>query len=341
MRPSSRLKDIAQALTKWTPQDAPAMTWLLPELRDVLDASFVGAYRPLATDQGWSLEFMYGAGETAASQVRAFERWVGQLQGSNRFLAYNPYSVDLQQRNRALLRSELARSVVAELNEALYQAVGLPGSDQVRVLVCEGPRLLSWLGATREEPFTRRDAGVLRYLTRPVEERLRLERLLQPRWPSTLAMEAALEAVGRPAFVVGPKNTIDFGNKLGSALLARDPKGVLASIRQSARKASDGAFSITPLTVLGAPPYLLAIQKEQRHGLASLVSLAQRRWGLTARQTHVLELMLTGATNKDIAHQSSCAEVTVEKHITELYRRSGSRSRADLARRLFFGGLHA
>jgi DNA-binding CsgD family transcriptional regulator len=335
MRPSSTLKDIAQALTTWTPEAHPAMTWLLPELRALLGASFVGAYRPLATDQGWSLEFMHGAGETALLQVRAFRQWVARLPPSDRFLAYNPYSVELQQRNRTLVPRDFPRSVFAEHNESLYRAVGLPGHDQVRVVVCEGPRVLSWLGATREEPFTQREAAMVQYLTRPVQQRLRLERQLRPPWPGTLAMEAALEALGRPAFLVGPKNTIDFGNKLGRSLLVRDARGVLASIRQNGRKASDGAFTITPLTVPGCPTYLLAIQKERSPWIGNRVSEAQRRWGLTARQTHVLELMLTGATNKEIARLSSCAEVTVEAHITELYRRSGARSRTDLVRRVF------
>lgn len=339
MRPSSRLKDVAHALRTWTPDARPTMTWFLPELRELLGASFAGAYRPLATDHGWSLEFMHGAGETAATQVRGFEHWVVRLRSSNRFATYNPYSVEPEQRNRTFLTTDFRRSVFAEHNEALYRAVGLPGQDQVRVLLCDGPRLLSWLGASRQEPFTRRDATVLRYLTRPVQQRLRLERQLTPPWPGTLAMEAALEALERPAFIVGPRKTIDFGNKLGSVLLERDAKGVLASIEQSARTPSEGAFTITPLTVPGSPTYLLAIQREPAAGIGSRLSEAQRRWGLTARQTRVLELMLTGATNKDIARQSSCAEVTVEKHVTELYRRSGSRSRADLLRRVFAVGL--
>jgi DNA-binding CsgD family transcriptional regulator len=335
MRPSSRLQDISQALTTWSGEAKPAMTWLLPELRDLLGASFVGAYRPLATDQGWSLEFMRGAGSTASSQVRAFRLWVARLKGSPRFAAYNPYSVDLQQRNRTLLSKDVPRTVLAEHNESLYRAVGLPGHDQVRVLVCEGPRLLSWVGAAREEPFTQREAAVLRYLTQPIQQRLRLERQLRPPWPGTLAMEAALDALGRPAFIVGPKNTIAFGNRLGVALLVRDAKGVLASIAQSAREASVGAFAITRLTVPGYPTYLLVIQKEQWPGVENRVAQAQRRWGLTARQTHVLELIMTGATNKEIARQSSCAEVTVENHVTQLYRRSGARSRTDIVRLAF------
>jgi DNA-binding NarL/FixJ family response regulator len=148
-------------------------------------------------------------------------------------------------------------------------------------------------------------------------------------------MEAALEALRRPAFIVSPRNTIDFGNRLGAALLEREGKEVLASIGESARRSREGAFTITRLTVPGGPTYLLAIQKERGEGTFGRVSLAQRRWGLTARQTHVLELVLTGATNKEIARQSSCVEVTVEKHMTELYRRSGSRSRTDLVRRVF------
>jgi DNA-binding CsgD family transcriptional regulator len=341
MRPSSKLKDLAESLRTWTPDARPALTWFLPELRDLLGASFAGAYRPLATEQGWSLEFMLGAGETAATQVRGFEQWVAGLKSSIRFATYNPYSVEADQRNRTFLTGDFRRSVLAEHNESLYRAVGLPGQDQVRVLLCDGSRLLSWLGASRREPFTRRDADVLRYLSRPVKERLRLERQLRPPWPGTLALEAALEALERPAFIVGPRKTIDFGNKRGSSLLERDARGVLASIDESAATPSAGAFAITRLAVPGSPTYLLAIQRETSPGIGSRVSEAQRRWGLTARQTHVLELMLTGVTNKDIARQSGCSEVTVEKHITELYRRSGSRSRADLLCRVLAAGQGA
>jgi DNA-binding CsgD family transcriptional regulator len=338
MRPSSRLKDIAESLKTWTPESRPAMTWFLPELRELLGASFAGAYRPLATDEGWSLEFMHGAGETAATQVRGFEQWVARLETSNRFAAYNPYAVEPEQRNRTFLTGDLVRSVFAEHSESLYRAVGLPGQDQVRVLLCDGSRLLSWLGASRQEPFTRREAGVLRYLTRPVQQRLRLERQLRPAWPGTLALEAALEALGRPAFLIGPRGTIDFGNTPGSSLLERDPRGVLASIEESALAPSGAPFAITRLAAAGSPAYLLAIQRDTSPGMGSRVAEAQRRWGLTARQTQVLELMVTGATNKDIARQSGCAVVTVEKHVTDLYRRSGSRSRADLLRRLFGAG---
>jgi DNA-binding NarL/FixJ family response regulator len=61
---------------------------------------------------------------------------------------------------------------------------------------------------------------------------------------------------------------------------------------------------------------------------------ARRVWGLSPRQLSVLELLLTGASNKEIANALQCAEVTVENHLTSLYRRSGARSRTDLVCRV-------
>jgi hypothetical protein len=36
----------------------PAVSWFLPELRRLLRAEFAGAYRPVAHERGWSLDFM-------------------------------------------------------------------------------------------------------------------------------------------------------------------------------------------------------------------------------------------------------------------------------------------
>jgi DNA-binding NarL/FixJ family response regulator len=62
---------------------------------------------------------------------------------------------------------------------------------------------------------------------------------------------------------------------------------------------------------------------------------ARRVWGLSPGQLRVLEVLLTGASNKEIACALQCAEVTVENHLTSLYRRSGARSRTDLVCRVF------
>ena len=312
------------------------MTWLLPELRELLGASFVGAYQPAATDRGWSLESMHGAGNDAHLRIRAFHRFVDQIPAADRFLAYNPYRVEIEQRNHPVLTSYFPRAVVAEWQDRLFQAVGVSGQDQLRVLLCDGPRLLSWLGATRPEPFTAREAGVLRHLTAPLRRRLSLERQLRPSWSRGAAVDVALEALNRPAFVVGPRFVVEVANSLGRALLERDAKGLREAIRESERCPASGPYSITRLTVPGHPVCLLAIEKDQRASIANLVAIAQGRWGLTACQTRVLELLVMGESNKEIAHRLSCATVTVENHVAGLYRRSGARSRADLVRRFFW-----
>jgi DNA-binding CsgD family transcriptional regulator len=147
------------------------------------------------------------------------------------------------------------------------------------------------------------------------------------------ALDAALEALTAPAFVVGPHYKIEVANRAGLSLLARDHKSVTTSIRQSALAGPGRAFSITHLGRAGEPAYLLAIRKESS-GVVERVALAQKRWGLSVRQARVLELVATGASNKEIAGTLACAEATVENHLTELFRRSGARSRAGLVGRL-------
>ena len=330
--------DLTHALSSWAPGDAPCADWLLPELRTLLQADFSGAYRPAAVETGWSLDFMHGAGAGAESYVKVFRRFVAQLPNSEEFpVCGNPYWVQPEQRDKVMLIPEIVRLRPEERGEAfvsLFRALRIVGHDQIRVLICEGPRQLAWVGATREEPFTGREVRLLRRLRRPLRERFRLERQVAPPGVLAGALDAALEALATPAFVVGPTARIELANRAGLTALARDRRGTIAAIRQSARNPSaSGAFAVTRLGRVGEPAYLLAVGRES-NGLGERVARAQARWGLSVRQARVLELVATGASNKEIASLLVCAEVTVENHLTELFRRSGARSRAGLVGRL-------
>lgn len=57
---------------------------------------------------------------------------------------------------------------------------------------------------------------------------------------------------------------------------------------------------------------------------------ATSRWHLTKRQTQVLAIVVHGKSNKEVAEELQCAENTVELHITQLLRRAGVKSRAEL-----------
>ena len=146
--------------------------------------------------------------------------------------------------------------------------------------------------------------------------------------------EAALEALPTAAFVIGPGGAIAMANSLGLAFLERGGQDVADAIAENVRRGSDaGAFSITRVAAPGWPTYMLAIRKAPPE-LAERVLLVQRRWGLSVRQARVLELVADGASNKEIALALCCAEVTIENHLTELFRRSGARSRAGLVGKL-------
>jgi DNA-binding CsgD family transcriptional regulator len=336
MTQSARIKDLRRELSCWRPDDPPATLWLASELRELLDASFVGAYDPVPTQRGWAIHSMVGAGAQATANIRAFRVFVEQLPPSDSFLAYNPFLVDPLQRNRPLRLCDLPTGVFTRHSRTVLHTVGVAGQDQLRILLCNGPRLLSWFGATRAEPFTSREVAIFERLRKPLLGRVRLERLLRPRWPSALAVDAALEALARPAFILGPRRTIEVANKQGVAMLERGAREVLTAIHESQRLPEGlGAFSITPLRFSGCPDHLLAIQKPQGPRAEDRVSVALRRWKLTPSQTRVLELLVTGASNKQIAAALSCATVTVEGHVTELFRRSGAKSRTDLMMRLF------
>lgn len=56
-------------------------------------------------------------------------------------------------------------------------------------------------------------------------------------------------------------------------------------------------------------------------------------WGITARETEVLQLVAEGLSNKDIATSLFVSPRTVEKHIESLLRKAGARSRTQLVAR--------
>jgi len=322
-----------------TPGGPPAATWFLPELRELLRAQFAGAYRPAATESGWSLDFMYGVGERATDHVRVFRQFVARLPRSEAFLTLsNPHAVDVEQRNRVMSMQDVARpdprAGIPEPASGLFRALGILGHDQLRVLVCDGPRQLAWVGATREEPFTERETTLLRRLRAPLRARLRLEReLANPRLLAA-TLDAALEALPAAAFVIGPGHTVEIANRAGLVLLENSKTTVLNSIRESEEKGPEaGGFSLTRIGAPGCPAYRLAV-RTARDGIAERVLVAQTDWRLSVRQARVLELVASGASNKEIATTLACSEATVENHLTELFRRSGARSRAGLVGRL-------
>ena len=62
-------------------------------------------------------------------------------------------------------------------------------------------------------------------------------------------------------------------------------------------------------------------------------SLTNVKPHLTARERHVLELILTASSNREIARQLGIEERTVKAHVSRLMRKTGAENRVDLSMR--------
>jgi DNA-binding NarL/FixJ family response regulator len=65
------------------------------------------------------------------------------------------------------------------------------------------------------------------------------------------------------------------------------------------------------------------------------VQRATEAWVLSPRQAEVLQLLVTGTSNRGIADALRCAESTVEMHVTTLLKKSSTSQRAELVARFW------
>ncbi len=303
---------------------------LLPELQALIAADTALAYAfEIVDGELVAPEFVEVHGQ-AAEQVReAFRAQFPAKRKSTTFL-YDPISPQPAQRNVALRLRDIPDLANRECTFA-GSIKQMGASDQLRVLVCDGPSLLAWVGGLRAEEFTLHHRSLLGRLAEPLRVRLALERRLRDE-RKTAPIAALLQAIAAPAFLVDDQGRIAHANAVGSELLA----GGRSTIRTEAVQASSGgAPGWTPaitVTATGLPTYRLVIRELP---CAPRFDAAARDWGLTARQTDVLHHLADGHANKTIAAMLDCATHTVELHVTEILRRAKAESRAALVAKMW------
>jgi DNA-binding CsgD family transcriptional regulator len=223
-----------------------------------------------------------------------------------------------------------------DLLTQLHKVLGAPGDDQIRLLVCQGPRMLAWIGAAREEPFRRREVAALQSVAAPLRPRLLAQKQrTSARWHEA-ALESLVDTLDEPAIVFHTRGTVELANEAGLRWLDEaHARRAFEPLRSAlATGGTHPQFTLIPLDARGGAGYVLALSTERRGSLSGTVARASRAWNLSPRQSSVLEQVAFGKSNKEIAFALSCAEVTVEKCLTKLFRASGARSRTELAARL-------
>lgn len=146
--------------------------------------------------------------------------------------------------------------------------------------------------------------------------------------PSSLAPSRA-----GALFIVRPDGTLQWTNGAARAWLLSTPDG-----ERRVRDALTGRDPLFDVQPLGDPPSpcVVALIDDARD-LVERVTAATAAWSLTPTQTEVLEALVRGLSNKEIAAELGNAEATVESHVTRILRKAGVTGRTALVSRFWTG----
>jgi hypothetical protein len=139
----------------------------------------------------------------------------------SRFAWYDAVRPEVEQRNKVIEAHDLMGPGEFESSAVYHQVLvptGLHRARQPRILLCEGPSLLAWFGAFHPDPVEPRHKQFLALLAPALRERLIIERRLATAPRTSAALEVALDQLGAPAFVVGPRGVILETNEAARAV---------------------------------------------------------------------------------------------------------------------------
>lgn len=206
---------------------------------------------------------------------------------------------------------------------------GGKSSSTIRVLLVEGPRRMTWIGALRDEPFTERERTIVERLVGPLRERLLADRHLANAQVASGVLELALVHVDGAAFVVGGDGEVLYTNSTARARLAVEGP-VLERRLAAARLQPDPQLEVRAGGVGGRPHGHLIIAKSDVATPDVRSEAAAAAWRLTPRQRDVLARIVRGLSNARISVELGISERTVEVHVTAILERAQRTSRAEL-----------
>lgn len=314
----------------WRPDD------LLSDAHALLATESLGMYSVAETRAGWQFERYY---VQADRQLRIRD---GMLTLFARIgipvLFYDVARPAPAQRNRLIEATAMIDASVPGgwTGSALYREVleplGLGGHQQHRILLCDHGSLLAWFGAFHTRPLARWQQRTLHALARPLRRRLLAERRLGAAPRSLAALDAALDNIGAPAFVVRASGAILTLNGEGRRLLEASRDVVRTALHDALRgRPTSVAFDITEIRDNGVSTcWLLVARPAPEIVLETALARATTSWQLTPRQGQVLDLVVRGLTNATIAAELALSARAVELHISALLARAAVANRAAL-----------
>ncbi|MET0401854.1 MAG: helix-turn-helix transcriptional regulator [Cystobacter sp.] len=325
----------------------------MSELATLVDAKGC-AYGVRVEEQGYSTSYCHVSG-LGISEKTALTALDGAVRAQDRQVGfYTPARIEKWQRNVAVIfprNSQILQDSISlsgpmalQLESfqrparraygAAFTTMGIANDYLLRVLVCDGPALLSWVGALRSEPFNVGERRVLQALVPALRERLKLEGHWEQAALNAHAVPVLLENLVSPALLVSASGRILQANALAREWLARDASGLREPLGAALRGTHVPWVRLSRISAPGWPTYYLAVIT--RPGQPAVKSeLARRRWNLTQREAELLVHLAAGASNKTLAASLDCAVRTIEQHITHLLAKVGAENRATMIARFW------
>ncbi len=136
------------------------------------------------------------------------------------------------------------------------------------------------------------------------------------------ALDGVLALYPAPAYVLGATGEVEAANEAAERALRDGPGHTLNRIASAVGDGTESAFDILPIRIAGRTDRIVVIERGARPTFESRIAIAAERWSLTRRQREVVDAVARGMSNKEIACALDCAEVTVENHLTTIYRKA-------------------
>jgi DNA-binding CsgD family transcriptional regulator len=281
------------------------------------------------TEAGWELGFFGGHGLPPGFRR---EYAVNLERTPVGFFAYDPLRPSPEERNVVRDATLSARRVPAA--HAFFEQKGLPGA-QTRVLVCDGPLLLAWVGSIRPPGANdNRDRLFVGRVALAARHALRLARGFGASAVHA-SLEAAVEVYPGEMYFVTRDGRIQLTNEYGAQRLRRDASSLLSAIRESlATRERPSPFRVVPVRARGMGALFL-LTRSPHPEAEGRVAEARARWGLTPRQGEVLARLALGDANKDIASRLQMSVRTVEQHVATILRLAKVESRTGLVAKVW------
>lgn len=317
-----RLRDIVQVIEHIDVGRKPALKLIADPLRELLGATYAGGYGFAYADGGMRCAFVHSQlPRTIVSALNAsiasgrFDHWT----------RYNPFCPAPNERNKVKLFSPEA---VAHTGvQRVLDRHGIT-NHHLRVLVCDGPSLLAWVGGFVDEPSGARGRWFLEQLVEPLRNRLLIERNLEIADHARATIDLAIEHVAGAAFIVGAGGRVMYANSAGRTRLASEGSAYARRLAEAVRR-PDPELTAHAASGEGTRVFLVLARSDMDETRAR-ASTAALRWRLTDRQREVLGEIVKGYTIERISAELGISPRTVEVHVTAILNKAQCHTRAEL-----------